>query len=130
MSSGLSRSDIQIFKRVLLEKRAELTRDVSTLRDEALSKNRQDAAGDLSHMPIHMADLGSDNYEQEFTLGLLQSERTLLQNIEEALKRISEGTYGVCASTGQPIGKARLRAEPWAKYCYEYMLARERGHRR
>lgn len=118
------------FKALLLEKRSQLTRDVTTLRAEALSKNRQDAAGDLSHMPLHMADLGSDNYEQEFTLGLLQSERTLLQSIEEALKRISDGTYGVCAATGQPIGKARLKAEPWAKFCYDYMLARERGHRR
>ncbi|MBI5866241.1 MAG: TraR/DksA C4-type zinc finger protein [Planctomycetes bacterium] len=103
--------------------------DVTTMRNEALSKNRQDAAGDLSNMPLHMADVGTDNYEQEFTLGLIESERQTLREIEEALDRIHKGTFGVCAATGKPIGKARLRATPWAKYCYEYVLEQERGRR-
>jgi RNA polymerase-binding protein DksA len=123
----LSSQDLAQFRDLLLAKRAELIGDVSTMQDEALNRSRQDAAGDLSNMPIHMADLGTDNYEQEFTLGLIEGERALLREIDEALARIANGTYGVCQATGKPIGKARLRARPWAKYCYEYVLAQERG---
>lgn len=130
-SSGLSREDIERYRQLLLEKRAQLLGDVHTMSNEALNRNRQESAGNLSSMPIHMADLGTDNYEQEFTLGLIESERGLLRDIEEALQRIAQGTYGVCAATGKPIGKARLNAQPWTKYCYEYVLAQEKaGHRR
>jgi RNA polymerase-binding protein DksA len=129
-SSGLTPKDIDHYRQLLLEKRAQLVGDVKTLRDEALSKNRQDAAGDLSSMPIHMADLGTDHYEQEFTLGLIEGERALLSEIDEALQRVDQGTYGICLATGNPIGKARLNAKPWAKYCYEYMLAQEQGRTR
>jgi DnaK suppressor protein len=125
----LSKRDLAQFRELLLAKRAELIGDVSTLQNEALSKSRRDASGDLSSMPIHMADLGTDNYEKEFTLGLIEGSRALLREIDEALARIVDGTYGVCEATGKPIGKARLRARPWAKYCYEYMLAQERGQR-
>jgi RNA polymerase-binding protein DksA len=127
VKSGLNAKDLEQFRELLLEKRAQLAGDVNTMQHEALSRNRQDAAGDLSTMPIHMADIGSDNYEQEFTLGLIEGERALLREIDEALQRIEQGTYGVCLATGQPIGKARLKAQPWAKYCYEYMIAREQG---
>jgi len=126
----LSAKELEQFRQMLLEKRAELMGDVSTLHNEALNRNRQDAAGDLSTMPIHMADLGTDNYELEFTLGLIEGERTILREIEEALARIDAGTYGYCLATGEPIGKARLKATPWAKYSYEYTLAQERGQTR
>jgi len=104
--------------------------DVTAMADEAFSRNRQDASGNLSSMPIHMADLGTDNYEQEFTLGLLEGERALLNEINEALLRIERGTYGICLATGKPIGKARLRATPWTKYCYEYVIEQERRQMR
>jgi DnaK suppressor protein len=123
----LNAKDLAQFRELLLSKRSELVHDMTTLQAEALSKSRREAAGDLSNMPIHMADLGTDSYEQEFTLGLIEGERALLQEIDEALIRIEQGTYGVCAATGRPIGKTRLRARPWAKYCYEYVLAQEKG---
>jgi RNA polymerase-binding protein DksA len=78
-------------------------------------------------MPIHMADLGTDNYEQEFALGLMNSERRLLTEIDEALQRIEAGTYGICLGTGKPIPKARLEAQPWARYCVEYARKVEEG---
>lgn len=126
-SSGLTKKDLAEFRALLLSKRAQLMGDVDNLHAEALRQSRQDASGDLSSMPIHMADIGTDNYEQEFTLGLLESERAILHEIDEALERIDKGTYGLCVATGKPIGKKRLRANPWAKYCYEYKLAQERG---
>lgn len=128
VDSGLNAKDLEQFREMLLAKRAQLVGDMKTMKAEALS--RQDAAGDLSSMPIHMADLGTDNYEQEFTLGLIESERGLLREIDAAIKRIDERTYGLCLATGKPIGKARLKAQPWAKYSYEYMLAQERGQTR
>jgi DnaK suppressor protein len=127
---ALTHAEIEEFRRMLLEKRAEILGDVSTLHNEALNKDRRDAAGDLSSMPIHMADLGSDNYELEFTLGLIEGERAILKEIDEALERMQQGTYGLCLATGRPIGKARLRAKPWAKYSYEYTLAQEQGQTR
>ena len=126
----LTPQEIEQFRLMLLQKRAEILGDVSTLRNEALNKDRRDAAGDLSSMPIHMADLGTDNFELEFTLGLIEGERTILKEIDEALERIRNNTYGICLATGKPIGKARLKAKPWAKYCYEYTLAQEQGQTR
>lgn len=112
---------------MLLEKRRTLVGDLSGIESEALRRNRQDGSGDLSNMPTHPADVGSDNYEQEFTLGLLESERIMLTEIDEALERITEGTYGVCLGTGEPIGLPRLRARPWAKYGIEYARLLEKG---
>ncbi|MHC4068946.1 MAG: TraR/DksA family transcriptional regulator [Planctomycetota bacterium] len=82
---------------------------------------------DLSRLPIHMADIGTDNYDQEFTLGLMDGERELIREIEEALGRIEDDTYGICQGDGEPIPKARLRAIPWARYCVEHANLREKG---
>ncbi|OHB60083.1 MAG: hypothetical protein A2167_08395 [Planctomycetes bacterium RBG_13_46_10] len=125
--SHLSSANIEHFKQLLLEKRREILTNVNEIEDETLKKSRLDATGDLSSMPIHMADLGTDNYEQEFVLGLMDSERKLLNEIDDALQRIEDGTYGVCEGTGKLIRKARLEAQPWAKYCVEYAKMLERG---
>lgn len=125
--SRLTPADIEEFRRLLIQKRRELVGDMTTLTDEALHKNSQESSGNLSNMPQHMAELGSDNYEQEFALILVDGERALLQEIDRALQRIASGTFGICEATGKPIGKARLRAKPWANYCYEYVLAQETG---
>lgn len=127
----LSDEELAYFRQLLLEKRRELVGDVSTMENEALGKNRADAAGDLSLMPIHMADIGTDNYEQEFTIGLIANERETLKDIDAAIERIDQKTYGICLATHKPIGKARLKAKPWANYCLEYKRAQEEnGHRR
>jgi len=116
----LTKTEMEHFKEILLLKRREIIGSVNEMEDEALKKSRLDASGDLSSMPIHMADIGTDNYEQEFALGLMDSERKLLKEIDDALNRIEEGNYGICRATGKPIAKARLEAKPWAKYCVEY----------
>lgn len=126
-NSGLDKEELDGFYDTLMQKRAEILGDVTALKGDGLTGNRRDAAGDLSSMPLHPADVGSDNYEMEFTLGLIESERALLKEIEDALERIRNGTFGLCIATGKPIGKARLKARPWAKHSYEYALAQERG---
>ncbi|MGE0480216.1 MAG: TraR/DksA family transcriptional regulator [Phycisphaerae bacterium] len=129
-SSYLNKKDLAQFREMLMAKRAQLVGDVTTMTKEVLSRNQREASGDLSSMPLHMADLGTDSYEQEFTLGLIEGEQNLLREIDAALKRIENQTYGICLATHKPIGKARLKAKPWAKYCYEHELAQERGRMR
>jgi RNA polymerase-binding protein DksA len=122
----LSPEELKQFKSLLLEKRGEIIGDVSSMESDALKKTRSEA-GDLSNMPIHMADLGTDNYEQEFALGLLDSERKLLHEINDALLRIEDGSYGICEGTGEPIPQARLEANPWARYSVKYASLLEKG---
>ncbi len=122
IKSGLGRKDLNEFKQLLLEKRAEIVGDVMGM-EEARSAG---GGGELSNMPLHMADIGSDNYEQEFTLGLVESERKLLIEIDAALGRIQNKTYGVCIITGTPIPKVRLEIKPWAKYSIEIVREREK----
>jgi DnaK suppressor protein len=123
--TNLTEAELEEFRGLLLEKRHELVGDVNNLSDEARRAGALD--GTASSMPIHMADLGSDTWEQELTLGLIENERGLLREIDEALDRIDKKTYGICIATNKPIGKARLRLKPWAKYCIEYARKRELG---
>ena len=109
----LTQSQLKKFKALLLEKRNELLGNVSYMEKDALHEDRSD----LSSMPIHMADLGTDSYEQEFTLELMDSERKLIAEIDQALDRIEEGTFGICQVNGEPIPKPRLEAIPWARCC-------------
>ena len=126
-SSFLTKKEIQEFWDLLIEKRRSLLGDMAGIEGNALGRNLQDSSGDLSTMPTHPADIGSDNYEHEFTLGLLESERALLGEINEALERIVDSTFGICAGTSEPIGKPRLRARPWCKYSIEYQRLVEKG---
>lgn len=114
--SGLSRSDLKYFRQLLLEKRAEILGDFAQLAQDVKSTGEG-----VSYE--HMADTGTDNFEQEFNLGLMESERKLLERINRALTRIEDKTYGICIMTGNPINRERLEAKPWAQYSIE--VARE-----
>ena len=124
---SLSAQELKDFQELLLSKRRELLTNVTGIQDCALKKNRQDACGDLSMMPVHMADLGTDNYEQEFALDLMDSERKVLLEIDEALARIEDKTYGICMGTEAPISVARLKAKPWSRYCIEHARELEKN---
>ena len=122
-NTGLTAAEISKFKALLLAKRNEILGNVLSMEDETLRRQRSD----LSNMPIHMADAGSDNYEIEHTLGLMDSERKLIREIDDALDRVENGTYGICEGSEKSIPKARLEAIPWAKYCVEYASILEKG---
>lgn len=121
--NSLTAAEIQKFKELLLAKRAELLGNVSTMEDETFKKERSE----LSSMPFHMADAGSDNFEQEFALDLMDSEKKMLKEINDALGRINEGTFGICEGRGEPVPKARLNAIPWARYCVGCAELKEKG---
>ena len=81
--------------------------------DAALGQGR----GETSTLPIHLADLGSDNFEQELTLSLVGSEKAALDQIELALQRLGEGNYGICEECGKRIPEPRLEAIPYTTVC-------------
>jgi DnaK suppressor protein len=113
----MKKAEMKVFREQLLALRARLRGDVTAMANSALKKTRSEANGDLSSMPIHMADLGSDNFEQEFTLSLMQAEEGVLDSIESALEKVEDGIYGMCDDCGSPISKARLTAIPYAAHC-------------
>ncbi|HHT9131328.1 MAG TPA: TraR/DksA family transcriptional regulator [Candidatus Tripitaka californicus] len=106
--------ELASFKKTLLFLREKLVGNVNSLQGEALGKNRQDAAGDLSNVPFHMADLGTDNYERDIMIHLMENETEAVRNIDTALARIEKGIFGVCEVCWKKIPKARLAALPHA----------------
>ena len=116
--AGLTPKELEFYRDLILAKRREILGDMTSMELEAL---RSSGGGtNLSNLPLHMADMGTDNYEQEFTLGLMEKDRKLMRDLNDALAKIQNGTYGICEGTGKPISKARLEAQPWARYSIEY----------
>lgn len=113
----MTKGALETYRQQLLTLRNRLKGDVDHLADEALRKSGSESGGNLSHTPIHMADLGTDNFEKEFTLSLLQNEEQALEEIQDALRRIQEGTFGQCEECRAAIPKGRLQALPYARYC-------------
>ena len=113
----MKKSEMKVYKELLLALRSRLRGDVDGMAAAALNQTRTEASGDLSSMPIHMADVGSDNFEQEFTLGLMENEGETLDQIELALERIEDGVYGSCTECGRVIPKTRLNAIPHTPFC-------------
>jgi DnaK suppressor protein len=122
-------ADLKVFKVALEAMRARLRGDVATMADAALRKTRSESSGDLSSMPIHMADIGSDAYEQEFTLSLMATEEGTLDLVQQALGRIRARTYGTCEECGGVIAKKRLEAIPFAPLCIRCAEKLENGGR-
>lgn len=115
----MTKADIDIFRDRLLSLRSRLNGDVSHLTNEALKARGGEASGSLSNAPLHPADLGTDNYEQEFTLSLLQNQENALADIADALDRIDKGTFGKCEECGSVILKGRLQTLPHTRYCVD-----------
>ncbi len=123
-TTGLSKRELEKYRRLLLEKWREIVGDVT-----AMEENIFQGGGELSSMPVHMADIGTDSFEQEFGLDLLAEEKKILVEIQQALKRIETGEFGICEGLGIPIEKKRLEAIPWTRYSLEYaqMLEKNQG---
>jgi DnaK suppressor protein len=120
----MKKADMLAYKNKLLAIRARLRGDVSAMAEVALRKSGMEGS-DNAGMPIHMAELGSDNFEQEFTLTLMESEEDTLGLIEAALGRVDEGTYGRCTLCDGTIPKARLNAIPYTPVCIKCAEAHE-----
>ena len=102
----------------LLELREQLLMQMNGLAEES--------AQGMAGYSLHMADSGTDNFDRDFALSLLSSDKDAVYEIEEALKRIERKTYGVCELTGKVIPKARLEAIPWTRFTVEAQAQLER----
>ena len=110
-------ADMRAHRKVLEQLRSRLRGDVNTMADAALGANTDEPSGHSSTMPVHMADIGSDAFEQEFTLTLMENEEDTLHLVEEALARIRQKTFGTCVECEGIITKKRLEALPYAPTC-------------
>ena len=111
----MKKREMKPFKQLLLGLRLRLRGDVNTLANSALSS--QGTGSSSSSVPSHIADMGSDTYEQDNNLLLMSSEGEVLQQIEDALERIEDGVYGKCIECEKVIPKTRLNAIPYTPYC-------------
>jgi len=109
----------QKLREILIQKRAVLHGDVSRLEEEACKPSSLHISVD------HMADFGTDNYDQEFNLSLVESGEFTISEINEAIKRIEEGTFGICEDCDCKIPKARLEAIPYTRFCVACQAKRE-----
>jgi RNA polymerase-binding transcription factor DksA len=122
LKSPFGKKDLQRFRDILLKKRADLVGDVSDLESEALLGR----SGSLSALPQHIAEQGSETYEQSLSLNLAAEDRRLIREIDAALQRIDKGTFGICEMTGKPISRERLEELPWTRYSIEAARESER----
>ncbi|MDD5496406.1 MAG: TraR/DksA C4-type zinc finger protein [Candidatus Omnitrophica bacterium] len=113
------KKEMKKYKDMLLKEREKIGGELSHITREALNRSQRDASGDLSGYSYHMADVASDNYDREFSLGRATDEQKLLYAIDEALKRIEDGTYGSCLVCGKLIAKRRLGALPHTELCID-----------
>jgi RNA polymerase-binding transcription factor DksA len=116
--------------RLLLDLRSHLTEDIERHSEETLKRSSKDDAGDLSAYGQHMADAGTDTFDRDFALSMVASEQEALSEIDAAIKRINEGTYGICEITQKPIAKERLLAVPFTRHSAEAQKDLERNRHR
>ncbi len=115
--ASASKSEVDSFRKSLEMIRDRLRGDLDQMTDEALNRNGPESSGNLSNLPLHLADVGTEFYDQEFTLSLIENEQDTLGQIHDALGRIDAGTYGRCEECEELIAKPRLQALPYTKHC-------------
>lgn len=122
----MSAKDLLVFKKSLHDLKAELSDQLQHIYDNTLKKSQKDASGDISGYTLHMADVATDNYDREFSLGLASNDRQAVLEIEDALKRIEEKTFGLCELCHKSISKTRLKAIPYVRTCLKCQQDSER----
>ena len=126
MKKKYTKSDLKDFKKIVLKKKEEILNDLKHISEDTLRKSQKEASGDISGYTYHMADVATDNYDREFSLELASSERKSLYELDDALKRIEEGTFGICDDCKSIITKIRLKAVPSARLCIKCQQKREK----
>ena len=121
---GLTKQQLKQFRSLLMIERAKFAGEIRSIAHEAL-RNPRDASGDLSAYTIHLADMASDTSERELSTTLVSSEQEVLYQIDDALKRMDDGTFGICEQCSKPIAMSRLKAVPYASMCICCQRAKE-----
>ena len=121
---ALSKEHLKQFRQLLITERAKLAGEIKSIAQDA-AKSPRDASGDLSAYTLHMADMAADTYERELSMNIVSSEQEILYQIDDALKRLDDGSYGVCQQCNQPITMSRLKAVPYASLCITCQRTKE-----
>lgn len=126
MKKKLLKKDLAEFRKLLLKRKEEILEGIQHISDDTLKKSQKEASGDISGYTYHMADVATDTYDREFSLGLASNERKIIYELDDALKKIDEGTFGVCEDCKQSISKVRLKAVPFTRLCVKCQEKREK----
>ena len=126
MKKKFTKKDLIDFKKIVLKRKEELLDGIKHISEDTLHKSQKDASGDISGYTYHMADVATDTYDREFSLGLASNERKALYELDDALKKIEEGTFGICEDCQRLITKIRLKAVPYARLCVKCQHKREK----
>jgi len=118
------------YYKLLIDLRTHLTEGIERHSEETLKRSAKEDSGDLSSYGQHMADAGTDTFDRDFALSLVSSEQEALSEIDAAIKRVRDGSYGVCEITAKPIAKERLLAVPFTRYSAEAQKEIERNRHR
>lgn len=126
VKSKFSKKDLAEFRKLILKRKEEIQDDIKHISEETLKKTQKDSSGDISGYTYHMADVATDNYDREFSLGLASNERDYLYELDDALKKVEDGTFGICEECKSLISKSRLKAVPQARLCVKCQERKER----
>lgn len=121
----MKREQNEKYRQRLMEMGARLKNDETVVAGEALRQSGGDASGNISNVPMHLADIGTDAFEQEMSTSLLTNGRQLQIEVAAALDRLEQGTFGKCAQCGHDIGEGRLNTLPYTRYCVDCALNAE-----
>jgi DnaK suppressor protein len=111
------KADLAAFKKLILKKKEDIIEHIREISEETVKKSQKDASGDISSYTYHMADVATDNYDREFSMGRVSEDREFLFELDDALKRIEDGSFGICEDCGALVSKTRLKAVPSARLC-------------
>ena len=125
----MDKQEIDKFKEQLAVQRQKIVSGIDHIERDTLNKSQRDASGDLSGYSFHMADQATDNFDTEFSLDIASNEQKFLNEIDGALERIENGTFGNCEECEKLIPMKRLKAVPYARYCIKCQEAIEKKNR-
>ena len=120
------KKDLVYFRKLILEKKEAVLDEIKHISEDTLKKTQKDTAGDISGYTYHMADVATDTYDREFSLGLASAERESLYEFDDAIKKIDDGIFGICEDCKCLISKTRLKAVPYARLCLKCQEKKEK----
>jgi len=126
LKKKLTKKELLEFKKIISKRKEEVSKEIEHISDDTLKKSQKEASGDISGYTYHMADVATDNYDREFSLGLASNDRQVLYELDDAMKRIEDGSFGVCEDCNSIISKVRLKAVPHARLCIKCQEKREK----
>ncbi len=126
---ALTKEQLKQFRQLLITERVKLANEIKSITQD-VSKSPREASGDLSAYTVHMADMAADTFDRELSMNIVSNEQEVLYQIDDALKRLDDGSFGICQQCNQPIAMSRLKAVPYASLCIGCQRAKEQKNKR